>query len=154
MRLCPFKQDNRPRHERNKQSSLCSLPAVMPETCTEIDREFGMPNYVQSTKSSKHTPPKSSRRQIYMSLWSHVSCVPVHCANSVLNASSLVVRTNDSEVVDPSQTSINCNITHPNRDVNSREDGELAFETFPGIYREEAIMLLRDFYMQTNQNGH
>jgi hypothetical protein len=34
-----------------------------------------------------------------------------------------------------------------------REDGELAFETFPGIYREEAIMLLREFYMQTNQSG-
>jgi hypothetical protein len=34
-----------------------------------------------------------------------------------------------------------------------REDGELAFETFPGIYREEAIMLLREFYMQTNKNG-
>jgi tRNA-specific adenosine deaminase 2 len=34
-----------------------------------------------------------------------------------------------------------------------REDGELAFQTFPGIFREEAIMLLRDFYMQENQNG-
>jgi hypothetical protein len=34
-----------------------------------------------------------------------------------------------------------------------REDGELAFQTYPGIYREEAIMLLRDFYMQENQNG-
>ena len=33
------------------------------------------------------------------------------------------------------------------------EDGELAFQTFPGIYREEAIMLLRDFYMQENTNG-
>jgi hypothetical protein len=34
-----------------------------------------------------------------------------------------------------------------------REDGELAFEAFPGIFREEAIMLLRDFYMQENRNG-
>jgi len=88
---------------------------VIPETYTEIDREFDMPNYVQSIKSSKHPPPKSSRRQIYTSLWSHVSCVPVHSAKSVLNVSSLVVQTNDSEVVDPSQTSINCTITTPNR---------------------------------------
>jgi len=34
-----------------------------------------------------------------------------------------------------------------------RDDGELAFQTYPGIYREEAIMLLRDFYMQENQHG-
>lgn len=38
--------------------------------------------------------------------------------------------------------------------VDGREDGELAFQTFPGIYREEAIMLLRDFYMQENHNGN
>ena len=37
--------------------------------------------------------------------------------------------------------------------VDLSEDGELAFQTFPGIYREEAIMLLRDFYMQENTNG-
>jgi len=37
--------------------------------------------------------------------------------------------------------------------VDGSEDGELAFQTFPGIYREEAIMLLRDFYMQENTNG-
>lgn len=29
----------------------------------------------------------------------------------------------------------------------------MAFEAYPGIYREEAIMLLRDFYMQENHNG-
>ena len=33
-----------------------------------------------------------------------------------------------------------------------RDDGELAFQTYPGIYREEAIMLLREFYLQENIN--
>jgi hypothetical protein len=28
----------------------------------------------------------------------------------------------------------------------------LAFQTYPGIYREEAIMLLREFYLQENIN--
>lgn len=37
--------------------------------------------------------------------------------------------------------------------VDCSADGELAYQTFPGIYREEAIMLLRDFYMQENANG-
>ena len=34
----------------------------------------------------------------------------------------------------------------------NRDDGDLAFQTYPGIYREEAIMLLRDFYLQENIN--
>ena len=34
-----------------------------------------------------------------------------------------------------------------------RADGELAFQAYPGIYREEAILLLRDFYLQENQHG-
>ena len=41
----------------------------------------------------------------------------------------------------------------PRNDIDVRDDGELAFQTYPGIYREEAIMLLRDFYMQENQHG-
>jgi len=41
----------------------------------------------------------------------------------------------------------------PRDSADFREDGEMAFEAYPGIYREEAIMLLRDFYMQENHNG-
>jgi tRNA-specific adenosine deaminase 2 len=39
------------------------------------------------------------------------------------------------------------------QEANVRPDGDLIFPTYPGIYRKESIMLLRDFYMQENQNG-
>lgn len=43
-------------------------------------------------------------------------------------------------------------IIEPSGEIYSRDDGDLAFQTYPGIYREEAIMLLRDFYLQENIN--
>jgi len=39
------------------------------------------------------------------------------------------------------------------RGTECRADGELAYQTFPGLYREDCIMLLRDFYMQENHHG-
>jgi hypothetical protein len=118
-----------------------------------------MPSYVQSMKSSKRTMLKSSRVPICTSLSSHALCVLVLFVNSGSEMCSSGVPMNDSAGVDLFFASTKCK--HPPKAflflsfavAYNREDGELAFQTFPGIFREEAIMLLRDFYMQENHNG-
>ena len=75
--------------------------------------------------------------------------------------SSLGVPMNDSAVVGLFSASIKCTPPLLNTSLFSlvlsstydRDDGELTFQAFPGIFREEAIMLLRDFYMQENHHG-
>jgi tRNA-specific adenosine deaminase 2 len=68
------------------------------------------------------------------------------CANERFGGCGSVLRVNQMYLPHPSRIYFLA-------EAYNREDGELAFQTFPGIFREEAIMLLRDFYMQENHNG-
>jgi hypothetical protein len=118
-------------------------------------------------KSSKRTMQKFSKAQICMSLSNHALCVLVPFVSWGSEMCSLGVPMSDSAVVGLFFASTKCTSTiHPPTPLTNfvfcflllaetygREDGELAFQTFPGIFREEAIMLLRDFYMQENHNG-
>ena len=126
-------------------------------------RVSDMLSSVQWTKSLQHTMRKFSSRQICMSLLSHALCVLALFGSWESEMSSLGVPMNDLAVVGLSSASTKCTPPLLSNSLFSlflllcstydREDGELAFQTFPGIFREEAIMLLRDFYMQENQNG-
>src|ERR1700734_4263061 len=70
------------------------------------------------------------------------------CANERFGGCGSVLRVN--QMYTPIRTSSYCFCFG----VDGRDDGDLGFQTFPGIYREEAIMLLRDFYMKENHNGN
>jgi hypothetical protein len=83
----------------------------------------------------------------------HVLCVLVHFVSWESETSILVVEINDLEVVDLYCECTKCIKIVYYGMIYCRESGEVAFHVYPGIYREEAIMLLREFYLLENQNG-